>query len=51
MDTDRPVKPLKDGRHQAVAPCRSLLAVLGELTPIDNDFPDIDDPPPEPVEF
>ncbi|MDR3512511.1 MAG: AbrB/MazE/SpoVT family DNA-binding domain-containing protein [Caulobacteraceae bacterium] len=33
------------------APARSLLAVLGELTPIDDDFPDIDDRPPEPVEF
>ncbi|MDR3475975.1 MAG: AbrB/MazE/SpoVT family DNA-binding domain-containing protein [Devosia sp.] len=33
------------------APFRSLLAVLRELAPIDDDFPGIDDRPPEPVEF
>ena len=27
---------------------RSLAAVLAELTPFDEDFPDIDDPPTEP---
>jgi antitoxin VapB len=31
------------------APPRSLLSILSELTPIDEEFPDIDDPPPEPV--
>jgi len=31
------------------APPRSLLSILSELAPIDETFPDIDDPPPEPV--
>ena len=31
------------------APASSLLAVLAALSPIDEDFPDIDDAPPEPV--
>ena len=31
------------------APAPSLLAVLADLSAIDEDFPDIDDPPPEPV--
>ena len=30
------------------APARSLLAVLAELAPIDESFPEIDDRPPEP---
>jgi antitoxin VapB len=33
------------------APSRSLLAVLAELDPIEDDFPEIDDPPPGPVEL
>ena len=31
------------------APPQSLLALLSVLTPIDDDFPDVDDPPPSPV--
>lgn len=31
------------------APPRSLLAMLAELTPIDDTFPEIDDPPPAPI--
>lgn len=31
------------------APPRSLLAMLAELTPIDDTFPEIDDPPPTPI--
>jgi antitoxin VapB len=31
------------------APRRSLLQFLADLEPIDEPFPDIDDPPPEPV--
>ena len=33
------------------APPKSLLAVLASLTPIDEAFPPIDDPAPEPVEL
>jgi antitoxin VapB len=33
------------------APPISLLSVLGNLSPIDDTFPDIDDAPPEPVEL
>lgn len=32
-------------------PRRSLLAVLAELSPIDEAFPDIDDPAPAPVDL
>lgn len=31
------------------APPRSLLALLATLEPLDEDFPDIEDPAPEPV--
>jgi antitoxin VapB len=31
------------------APPQSLLALLSSLAPIDETFPDIDDPPPSPV--
>lgn len=31
------------------APPRSLLALLSELAPVEDTFPDIDDPPPAPV--
>jgi antitoxin VapB len=43
----------KDGDRLIIepAPARSLLAVLGELSPLDEDFPKIDDPPPAPVAF
>ena len=33
------------------APPKSLLALLATLAPLDEDFPQISDPPPEPVEF
>jgi antitoxin VapB len=33
------------------APPQSLLAVLARLAPLDEDFPDVDDPPPEAVEL
>jgi antitoxin VapB len=33
------------------APRRSLLAVLAGLTPLDEDFPEIDDPPPRSVDL
>lgn len=32
------------------APPKSLLALLATLSPLDEDFPPIADPPPEPVE-
>ena len=31
------------------APARSLLAILAELSPIEETFPEVDDPPPTPV--
>jgi antitoxin VapB len=31
------------------APASSLLSILAELAPIEETFPDIDDPPPAPV--
>ena len=31
------------------APPRSLLATLAALKPLDDTFPDIDDPPPTPI--
>ena len=42
-----------DGGPQTVetAPRQSLLAVLAELSPIDDDFSDIDDPVPTPVDL
>jgi antitoxin VapB len=33
------------------APPQSLLTLLSELTPIDETFPDIADPPPSPVDL
>jgi len=33
------------------APPKSLLAVLASLSPLDETFPPIADPPPEPVEL
>jgi antitoxin VapB len=33
------------------APRKSLLEVLASLSPIEEDFAPIDDPPPEPVEL
>lgn len=33
------------------APPRSLLALLASLEPIDESFPEIDDPAPEPVDL
>jgi antitoxin VapB len=33
------------------APKRSLLEILKSLDPIEEDFPEIDDPPPEPVDL
>lgn len=34
-----------------VAPPRSLRAILAGLEPIEEDFPPIDDPPPEPLDL
>ncbi len=33
------------------APPKSLLAILATLSPLDEDFPPIDDPVPEPVDL
>ena len=33
------------------APRKSLLEILATLEPIEEDFPEISDPPPEPVDF
>ena len=33
------------------APPRSLLAILADLKPIEDDFPDIEDLPPRPVDL
>jgi antitoxin VapB len=33
------------------APKKSLLELLATLEPIDEEFPEIDDPPPEPVDL
>ena len=43
----------KDGDRLIIepAPPRSLLAILGALSPLDEDFPEIDDAPPGPVEI
>ena len=43
----------KEGDRLVIEPAspRSLLAVLAELSPLDEDFPAIDDPPPRPVEL
>jgi antitoxin VapB len=43
----------KEGDRLVVEPLRrkSLLEVLATLSPIEEEFPEIDDPPPEPVEI
>jgi antitoxin VapB len=43
----------KVGRRLIIEPARkgSLLAVLATLEPIDEEFPPIDDKPPEPVDL
>lgn len=43
----------KEGERLVIepAPPRSLLAVLADLSPLDDDFPQIDDPPPAPVDL
>lgn len=42
----------RDGHRLVVeaAPRRSLLAVLASLEPIDDEFPDLSDPAPSPVD-
>ena len=43
----------KEGERLIIEPTskRSLLAVLASLEPLTEDFPPIDDEPPEPVEL
>jgi antitoxin VapB len=43
----------KDGDRLILEPVRkrSLLALLATIEPLDEDFPEIDDPPPEPVDL
>ena len=43
----------KEGRRLVLEPvaARSQKAVLASLRPLDDDFPDIDDPPPEAVDL
>jgi antitoxin VapB len=43
----------KEGERLIIEPAapKSLLAVLAALTPLDEEFPAISDPAPEPVEF
>lgn len=43
----------KEGDRLVIEPAapKSLLALLATLTPIDEEFPAIDDPQPEPVEL
>ena len=43
----------KEGELLVIEPVRpkSLLAVLATLTPLDEDFPPANDPPPGPVEL
>jgi antitoxin VapB len=43
----------KDGDRLVIEPARrkSLLEVLATLSPIEEDFAPIDDPPPEPVDL
>lgn len=51
MSTLRPVKLFKSGRKRA-APARPLLALLAELSPIDETFPEIEDrAPTDLIEF
>jgi antitoxin VapB len=41
----------KEGNRLIIepAPPKSLLAVLAKLAPLEEDFPCVDDPPPDPV--
>jgi antitoxin VapB len=41
----------KEGDRLIIEPASSLLAVLARLEPIDEEFPPIEDPLPEPVDF
>ncbi len=43
----------KEGHRLVIEPlaARSLAAVLESLEPLDDEFPDLDDPPPEAVEL
>jgi antitoxin VapB len=43
----------KEGDKLIIEPVRklSLLELLDTLEPIEEEFPEIDDPPPEPVDF
>jgi antitoxin VapB len=43
----------RDGARLIIeaAPPRSLLAVLAELSPLDEEFPQIDDQPPRPLDL
>ena len=43
----------KEGERLIIepAPAKSLLALLATLTPLDEEFPPIADPAPDPVEF
>lgn len=43
----------KEGSKLVVepAPRKSLLELLATLEPLDEEFPEIDDPPPEPVDL
>jgi antitoxin VapB len=42
----------KEGERLIIEPVpkKSLLALLETLEPLDEDFPEIEDPPPEPVD-
>jgi antitoxin VapB len=43
----------KDGERLIIEPCppKPLLGLLATLSPLDEDFPPVADPRPEPVEF
>jgi len=43
----------KEGSRLVIEPAlkKSLLEILKSLDPIDDDFPEIEDPPPEPVDL
>jgi antitoxin VapB len=43
----------KEGQRLVIepAPKKSLLEILKSLEPIEDEFPEIDDPPPEPVDL
>jgi antitoxin VapB len=48
----RPNRPRKEGEQPVTAPApkKSLLEWLATLEPWDEDFPEISDSPPEPVD-